>query len=225
VVGKKGTIYNIRNNYGTGKDMEDLFKKTAITAGITAIIYLVLFFFFDRAIDVWIHNNCSNTWLPKLGTYISYLAKGEYIRLILAICFILILVSDPSIEKRWTRYLLYICISGSIAIIIGDGLKYLLGRYRPIMLFENNLYGLHFFSSKWTLNSTPSGHTVRAFSLLTALSLLYRRFTVVFISVALLIGVSRVAVAAHYPSDVVFGAFIGIFTAAWTYKNFFIKDN
>jgi membrane-associated phospholipid phosphatase len=91
------------------------------------------------------------------------------------------------------------------------------------MLFEHNLYGMHFFSSEWLLNSTPSGHSLRAFSVFTALSLLYRRFTVVFISVAVLIGASRVVVTAHYPSDVVFGAFIGIFTAAWTYKYFFIK--
>ncbi len=205
--------------------MEDLFRKTVITAGITAIIYLVLFSFFDGAIDLWIYNNYSNTWLFQSGTYISYLAKGAYIRLGIALCFILILISDPGINRRWTKYLLYICISGSIAIIIGDGLKYLLGRYRPIMLFEHNLYGLHFFSSEWALNSTPSGHTVRAFSLLTAASLLYRRFTVVFISVAVLIGASRVAVTAHYPSDVLFGAFIGIFAAAWTYKYFFVKGN
>ena len=43
--------------------------------------------------------------------------------------------------------------------------------------------------------------------------MLYRRFAVVFISIAILIGVSRVIVTAHYPSDVVFGAFIGVFTA------------
>ena len=92
------------------------------------------------------------------------------------------------------------------------------------MLFEQNLYGLHFFSTEWALNSTPSGHTLRAFSFLTALSMLYRRFTVVFISIAILIGVSRVIVTAHYPSDVVFGAFIGVFTALWVYKYFFGKD-
>jgi membrane-associated phospholipid phosphatase len=205
--------------------VEDLLKKTAITAGITGIIYLVLFFFFDRAIDLWIHNNCANSWLPQIGGYISYLAKGEFIKLGLAICFILIIVSDPGLNKRWTRYLLYICVSGSIAIIIGEGMKYLLGRYRPIMLVQDNLYGLHFFSSKWALNSTPSGHTIRAFSLLTALSLLYRRLTVVFISIAGLIGASRVAVTAHYPSDVLLGAFIGIFTAVWTYQYFFGPDN
>ena len=205
--------------------MADLFKKTAITAGIAAIIYLILFFCFDRPIVFWVHNNYSNTWLPQLGTYISYLGKGEFIRLGLAIGFIVIFISDPGIKRRWTSNLLYICITGSIAITIGDGLKYLLGRYRPIMLFENNLYGLHFFSSEWALHSTPSGHTVRAFALLTAISLLYRRFAVVLISVAVLIGASRVAVTAHHPSDVLFGAFIGIFTAAWTYKHFFSKDN
>jgi len=48
--------------------------------------------------------------------------------------------------------------------------------------------------------------------------LLHWRFTVVFLSLATLIGVSRVAVTAHYPSDVLFGAFIGIFTALWAYK-------
>ena len=93
------------------------------------------------------------------------------------------------------------------------------------MLFEYDLYGLHFFSAEWALNSTPSGHTLRAFSLLTALSMLYRRFTILFISIAVLVGASRVAVTAHYPSDVIFGAFIGILTALWTYKHFFNNGN
>jgi membrane-associated phospholipid phosphatase len=203
--------------------MDDLFKKTAIAAAITAMIYLILFFFFDRAIDLWVHHNYSNTWLFQLCTNISYLAKGEFVNIAIVVAFLLIVIIDPGIKKRWTMDLLYICISVSIAIIIGSAFKFLLARYRPIMLFQHNVYGLHFFSSAWALNSTPSGHTLRAFSLLTALSLLYRRFTVVFISVAVLIGASRVAVTAHYPSDVVFGAFIGIVIAVWTYKLFIKK--
>jgi membrane-associated phospholipid phosphatase len=201
--------------------MEGLAKKTALAAGITAIIYLVLFYFFDRAIDLWVYNNYSKTWLFQLGTYISLLAQGKAINLLIALCFIVIIIGDLSIKRRWTRCLLYICITATIAIIIGDGLKYLLGRYRPIMLFEHNLYGMHYFSSKWALNSTPSGHTIRAFAILAAVSLLYRRLTVVFIAIATLIGASRVIVTAHYPSDVLLSAFIGIFTAAWTYKYFF----
>ena len=202
--------------------MQHLYNKTVIATTITAAIYLILYFFFDKTIDLWIHHNCSNTWLFNSGAFISRFAQGAPIKLGIALCFFLMIISDPGMKRRSTRYVLYICTCASIAIIIGDGLKYLLGRYRPIMLFDKNLYGLHFFSSNWALNSTPSGHTIRAFAILTALSLLYRRLALVFILFAAVIGASRVIVTDHYPSDVVFGAFIGIFTASWTYKYFFI---
>ncbi len=201
--------------------MEELHKKTLISAGITAVIYLVLFFFFDQAIDLWIKHNWSNTWLFRAGRFLSSLASGDPIYLLIALCFILSIIFDPGLQRRSTRYVLYICTSVSLAVIIGEGLKYLLGRYRPIMLFNKNLYGLHFFASEWALNSTPSGHTIRAFALFTSLSLLYRRFTGVFIFLAALIGASRIMITDHYPSDVLFGAFIGVFAAAWTYKYFF----
>lgn len=204
--------------------MEDLYKKTIISAGLTSIIYLILFFFLDKPVDIWIKNNWSNTWIFQSADFISCFAQSAPIKLGIAICFILIVIVDPGIKSRFSKYILYFCTSVSLAIIIGDGLKYLLGRYRPIMLFDKNLYGLHFFSSEWALNSTPSGHTIRAFAILTSLSLLYRSFTLVFISLAALIGASRVILTAHYPSDVLFGAFIGIFTAAWTYKYFFLPD-
>ena len=204
--------------------MESLLKKTAIWASIAAAIYLMLFFFVDRAVDLWIHVNWSGTWIYNWGTYISYLATGTYIEIGIAFCFILVIIRDPGFEKRWTRLLLYICISAAVAIIIGAAVKYLLGRYRPVMLFEQGLYGLHFLSTEWELNSSPSGHTLRSFSVLTSLSMLYRRFAYLFIAIAVLIGLSRIIVTAHYPSDVVFGAFIGVFSALWVYKYFFIKD-
>ena len=202
--------------------MEKLFRKTVIAAGISAVVYLVLFFFCDRAVDLWVFHTLVNTEIFRLAKTISCAVNGSYVMLAMAVCFIMIIAIDPDFKKQKTRNLLYICVSCSIAIIIGEGLKFLLARARPIMLFEHNIYGLTFFSSKWVLNSTPSGHTFRAFSILTALSLLYRRGTVVFISVAILMGASRVFVTAHYPSDVLFGAFIGIFTAAWVYRYFLI---
>jgi membrane-associated phospholipid phosphatase len=201
--------------------VDNLLKKTAVAAALCALAYVVLFFFVDRAVVLWIHNNCQDTWLPVVGKYLSYSAQGPLIRVGLALCFILILITDSGLKRRETRVLLYICICGAIAITIGDALKYLLGRYRPIMLFDHDLYGLRLFSKKWVMNSTPSGHTIRAFSILTAVSLVFRRFAVVFISIAAIIGLSRVAVTDHYPSDVLFGAYIGIFTALWTYVHFF----
>ncbi|MEJ2740707.1 MAG: phosphatase PAP2 family protein [Dehalococcoidia bacterium] len=198
--------------------MTDLLRKTAIYAVLIAIVYLVFFFFLDRPVDLWINAHWSDTWVHTWGNYISSLATGSYIMLGLALCFLVVFICDSVMKVRWTRLLLYICLSGAITIVVGEGLKFLLGRYRPVMLFEQGLYGLHFLSAQWELNSTPSGHTFRAFSLLTAQSMLYRRFTAVFMSIAVLIGLSRIAVTAHYPGDVIFGAFIGIFTALWVYK-------
>jgi len=62
-----------------GVFVQTLFKKTAISSVTAAAIYLVLFFFFDRTIDLWVHNTFSNTWVFRLGTAISYSASGAFI--------------------------------------------------------------------------------------------------------------------------------------------------
>ena len=204
--------------------MDGLLKKTAVSAVLAAAAYLLLFWLCDRAVAVWFHTTWSGTWLFQAGTYISCLADGPSIRLVIALGFVVILAGDSGLHHRWARMLLYVCLSAAIALVIADGLKFLLARYRPVMLYEHNLYGLHFFSTQWAMNSTPSGHTVRAFSLLTAGALLYRRMAIVFFGIAVIIGISRVVVTAHYPSDVLLGAFIGIVTTVWVHKHFF-KSN
>ena len=201
--------------------MNDLRRKTLVYAAGTLLVYILLFLFVDRSVDIWVLNNCSHTWLSELGTFFSYFGDGSAIRLGLALCFLLIVTMNSDTRKPWIKCLLYVCISCAIAIVVGEGLKYLLARHRPIMLFKDNLYGLNFLSSEWAFNSTPSGHTLRVFSILTALSLRFRRLTAVSISFAVLIGLSRVLVTDHYPSDVLFGAFIGIFSALWTYRFFY----
>ncbi len=201
--------------------MDDLLKKTLVTFLIAAAIYLTFFFYLDRTVDLWVYRNLADTWMYRAGEVISTIAAGSYIRLALALALILVVISDPRLQRRWTRNLLFICLAGAAALVIGEGLKYLLGRHRPVMLFEQNRYGLTFFAESGSQHSSPSGHTLRAFSILTALSLLFRRGRILFIALAVLIGISRVIVTAHYPSDVLFGAFIGIFSALWTYRYFF----
>ncbi len=202
--------------------MKKSLKKTLIITFVMVVLYIILFYFFDKSIDLWIHENLSGTLIASVGKYLSFLANPHYNMLVMFFCFGYIFVVDPSIEKASTKKLLYVLIVVSIAIIIGSGLKYLLGRYRPVMLFDHNLYGFHFFAAEWALNSTPSGHTIRAFSFFTALSLLFRQYKIIFVSIAIVIGLSRVVVTAHYPSDILFGAFIGIMVAIWVY-NYFIK--
>ena len=59
--------------------------------------------------------------------------------------------------------------------------------------------------------SFPSGHTSDAFSLATALSIVYPKWYVVVPAYAwaVTVGYSRMALGVHYPGDVLAGALIG----------------
>lgn len=201
--------------------MDKLPKKTGVAFAGFVLLYLLFFLFFDRLIAQWVHTNFTNTWVETLGIFISYLGYSPVVEIGLTLGFIvgiIGIISNNGKNQYWTSCLFYVCISCAVAIVIGEGLKVVLARYRPVMLFESGEYGLHFFSTKWALNSTPSGHTLRTFSIMTALSMLFPRGRILFLATAVLVGISRIAVTAHYPSDVLFGAFIGIFSALWIYK-------
>jgi len=201
--------------------MDKLSKQTAVTFVGLVLLYALFFVFIDRPIDRYVHAHFTGTGVDTLAVYTSYLVHGPAVEIGLTLGFIVGVIGIISNEKRnqyWAAYLFSVCISCAIAVVIGEGLKIVLARYRPIMLFESGVYGMHFFSTKWALNSTPSGHTLRAFSIMTALSLLFPRGRIFFLATALLVGISRIELTDHYPSDVLFGAYIGIFSALWTHK-------
>ena len=102
--------------------------------------------------------------------------------------------------------LLSISVSGLTSILI----KWLVGRYRPSMLLKEDLFGFNYFSVGYELSSFPSGHTVTAFSLAAAVSILFPRLGIPAFIVAVSIGISRILITSHYLSDVIAGAGIGI---------------
>jgi undecaprenyl-diphosphatase len=61
-----------------------------------------------------------------------------------------------------------------------------------------------------TGHSFPSGHTINTFGAATVLTLFYKRRGLLAFIPAVLVGYSRIYVGAHWPSDVLTTAFIGI---------------
>ncbi|MDD3455212.1 MAG: phosphatase PAP2 family protein, partial [Methanobacteriales archaeon] len=57
--------------------------------------------------------------------------------------------------------------------------------------------------------SLPSGHTTAAFSGFLILGVKYGRIPI-FLSLAALVGISRIYMGLHYPSDVIMGALLGV---------------
>ena len=88
--------------------------------------------------------------------------------------------------------------------------KRLIGRARPLV--GGSLDPFLYAPLGWNVeySSLPSGHAVNAFAAATALGLLWPKMRPVLWTYAVMIAVSRVALTAHYPSDVLAGAILGV---------------
>ena len=87
------------------------------------------------------------------------------------------------------------------------------GRFRPIFFEALGVTGFRPFSFEWAFNSMPSGHAAATFAGLVMVGMLAPRLKPVTWTLAIIVGASRVAYGAHWPTDVLLGAFIGIVAA------------
>jgi membrane-associated phospholipid phosphatase len=100
-----------------------------------------------------------------------------------------------------------------IAAEIGSILKFSIGRMRPVFLEALGQTGFYPFTKEWAFNSMPSGHAITSFAALVMIGLMFPKYKWLTWTLAIVIGFSRISFGAHYPSDVLLGAFLGMLTA------------
>jgi undecaprenyl-diphosphatase len=113
-------------------------------------------------------------------------------------------------------------------LVISDQLsstviKELVGRARPCHTIGGFLVipEVHLLVPCGGGKSFPSSHAVNNFAVATMFAAYYRRWTWAFFSWAAIVGLSRVFVGVHYPSDVLGGAAIGVsvgLVCVWTWR-------
>lgn len=115
--------------------------------------------------------------------------------------------------RRWRRRLDYLvgCVacSGLAAVVI----KIFCGRPRPKMFFGHDQYAFSFFQFSARMWSFPSGHTTTIFAAMTGCFFLAPRRWYLWFPLAVLVAAGRVVTGAHFPSDVLAGAFLGTATS------------
>ena len=110
--------------------------------------------------------------------------------------------------KTNNAFLIFCSVLG--AGVIAKVLKTFIGRARPIFFEALDMTGFFPPSLDWAFNSKPSGHTTVSFAGLVMVGMLAPKYKALTWTLAIVIGVSRVAIGAHWPSDVILGAFIGM---------------
>lgn len=113
-------------------------------------------------------------------------------------------------------YAFWVFCSVLLASVVGLVLKFIIGRTRPIAYGMYGMPDFLPFARDSAFHSMPSGHTFGSFAGLVMIGMVWPRSRWFMWALAVAVAVSRVCVGKHWPSDVIFGAFIGIVAAVVT---------
>ncbi|WP_209123944.1 phosphatase PAP2 family protein [Alkalihalobacillus sp. BA299] len=100
---------------------------------------------------------------------------------------------------------LALTLSHLVVVIVKKGYR----RKRPYLVLPNTFVVKNPFKD----HSFPSGHTTAIFSVITPFIIFNPWLSILLLPIAILVGLSRIFLGLHYPSDVVFGALLGFSSA------------
>ncbi|WP_251551516.1 phosphatase PAP2 family protein [Neobacillus muris] len=117
----------------------------------------------------------------------------------------------------WSRETRLLAIAGALALsashIPVQIAKVLFPRKRPYLTLDST----KFPENPLKDHSFPSGHTTAIFAILTPYILSVPQIAFLLILLGLSVGLSRIYLGLHYPSDVLVGAFLGAFAGCLSY--------
>jgi undecaprenyl-diphosphatase len=180
---------------------------------VIAAITIATAFYFDDAVRDFItqhQNPMMRTFMRNVslyGDWPSHLALG----------LLLLGIAWRRQSKKWMRIFLSMLVAMAIAGVAGTVIKRTIPRARPSVKSELRWGGPR-FSTKY--HAFPSGHVAASTAFFGVLILARRRVGLVCLPIPILIGLSRMYLGAHYLSDVVCAAVLGIICAAVVWRFF-----
>jgi undecaprenyl-diphosphatase len=190
-------------------------RQVAIATGIGIAVLLVLMVTTDAAAIRGVGH--LPRWIVSAFDNITDYGKSGWFLWPLGLLFLALAALPPMVTPFSQRVLATIMVRvgflfTAIAVpsLFVTIIKRLIGRARPMVggSLDPFLYSPFVWRADYA--GMPSGHATTAFAVLVAFGTLWPRSRTLWLVYALLIAVSRVVVNAHYPSDVLAGALVGI---------------
>lgn len=148
---------------------------------------------------------------PFLDQIIVFCAS--YLAYVLIVAFVAYVLLSRHTKRLKAEILLTALTSAVVARFgIAEIIRFFYHRPRPFLTLDIQPL---FTDPAW---SFPSGHATFFFALATAMFLYDKRWGIGFYLAAGLVTLGRVAAGVHYPSDILFGALIGIAVAYTTFS-------
>lgn len=157
-------------------------------------------------------------WLRRAFEWVTWFGNSGWFLWPTGILLLLIAASPRSKLPRMSQGVLAAIVvrTGFVFLAVGVPalfvtlIKRLFGRARPYVLQIPDPFAYAPFAWKSSYASLPSGHAANAFAAAIAIGALWPKARLPMWIFAVVIAISRVVVNAHYPSDVIAGAIVGI---------------
>jgi membrane-associated phospholipid phosphatase len=183
--------------------------------GVTIIVLMY-------ALDAW-----EIAQMPKRGSpdlwwmrILTDFGKDEYVLYALGVVLIAVAIMSAATRGIQRSLLLglgtrlqFVFFAVLFPVLIGAVIKWSVGRGRPFVGGDANVFNFSHFDGTAAYSSFPSGHAICAFALAFAVSAVWPKARLAMIAYALIILATRLVLLAHHPSDVVAGALLGVIGA------------
>jgi membrane-associated phospholipid phosphatase len=190
-------------------------KSTVVLSLLIGLGILFLFIFcLDQVVMSWVRDFHRSRFSGRplfdiLNRGVEIMGQGNTLTVTLLVCY--------GIGKFYSKRL-YEAAKYSLMGFITSGLvvqilKYLIGRGRPRLTSHlDHVNSLIFIGPtlQKKYNAMPSGHAAAAFCVAYLFSKFFPRYKAIFYLLAISVGLHRMEELAHFPSDILAGAFIGL---------------